>query len=338
MLERLPAAIGFDGAFLATIDPATLLYTSAVRRHMPDEASAAFIRTEFGQDDVNQLRVLARAKSPVGWLDAATHQDRSASLRYREAMQPFGLGDELRVALRLDGYCWGLLCLHRAQTSKGFDQGDADMLGSIAPYLAAGLRRSVVSDTAAADWTDDGPGVAMVNSDRTLDAVTPAAARWLDELAALDRPTARRLPTAVRAVIERLETVVPRSAPTLIPRARVRTLSGRWLVVHASHLDNDEGRVAVVIEPATPAALGPLVVAAYGMTAREAEVAQRLLAGLARKSIAAELTISAHTVNDHVKAIFEKSGVSSAGQLRVRLFSEASGIAARPTLAPPHHP
>ncbi|GAC1385258.1 MAG: LuxR C-terminal-related transcriptional regulator [Acidimicrobiales bacterium] len=332
MLERLPQLIGFDGAFFATTDPATLLYTSAVRRDMPAEASAAFIRTEFGEDDVNQLRVLARGKGPVGWLDAATCQNRSASLRYREAMQPFGLGDELRVALLLDGYCWGLLCLHRGQSGSGFDQRDADLLGALAPYLAAGLRRSMVSDRASVDWTDDGPGVAMVNSDRTLEAVTPAAARWLAELAALELPKTRGLPTVVRAVIERLETGVPSSAPTLIPRARVRTLSGRWLVVHASHLDNEEGRIAVIIEPATPAALSPLVVAAYGLTLREAEVAQRLVAGLARKSIAAQLTISVHTVNDHVKAIFDKSGVSSAGQLRARLFSEGDG--ARPTGSP----
>lgn len=324
VLRRLPATIGFDGAFFATTDPATLLYTSAVRLDMPAEASAAFIRTEFGDDDVNQLRVLARAKDPVGWLDAATHDDRSASLRYRDAMQPFGLGDELRVALRLDGSCWGLLCLHRAQSGLGFSRSDADILGALAPHLAAGLRRAVISDIAAVDWTDDGPGVAMINPDGTLDAATPAAARWLDELAALDLPMALGLPTVVRAVLERLETGVAPSTRNLIPRARVRTHSGRWLVVHASHLDNDE-RVAIVIEIATPAALSPLVVAAYGMTTREAEVTQRLLAGLARKEIAAQLTISVHTVNDHVKAIFDKSGVSSAGQLRARFLNEPPG-------------
>ncbi len=71
------------------------------------------------------------------------------------------------------------------------------------------------------------------------------------------------------------------------------------------------------------------------MTAREAQVAQHLLAGLARKAIAAQLTLSVHTVNDHVKAIFDKSGVSSVGQLRTRLLSEAPGAGARPILGPP---
>lgn len=324
VLDRLPAAIAFDCGFFAAADPATLLYTSAVRRHMPAEASPAFIRTELTEHDVNQFRHLARAKDPVGWLDAATHDNRQSSLRYREAMRPFGLGDELRVALRLDGWCWGLLCLHRADAVAGFDQRDADLLAALAPHLAQGLRRSMVSDAAAQDWNDDGPGVVIVAPDRTVDAATPAAARWLEELALLDAPTAIGLPTVVRAVIERLEAGATPSARGLIPRARVRAPSGRWLVVHASHLDNDEDRAVVVIEPASPAALSTLVVAAYGLTAREAEVAQRVLAGLARKAIATELHISPHTVNDHVKAVFDKSGVSSAGQLRARLFSESS--------------
>jgi len=70
----------------------------------------------------------------------------------------------------------------------------------------------------------------------------------------------------------------------------------------------------------THAALAPLIVAAYGLTRWERDVAQRLLAGLARKTIAAELRILQHTVNDHVKAVFDKTGVSSTGQLRATIF------------------
>jgi DNA-binding CsgD family transcriptional regulator len=318
VLDRLQALIPFDGAFFATTDPATLLYTGAIRRSLPAEASAAFIRTEFGEHDVNQLRDLARAPAPVGWLDAATRGDRRSSLRYREAMQPIGLGDELRVALRIDGWCWGLLCLHRAEAVAGFDHRDAALLGALTPHLAEGLRRAVVVDGAVADPTPDGPGVAVMGADGSLHAATPAAARWLDELAALDAPRIPELPTVVRGVVARLGDGVR----DLLPRTRVRTPSGRWLVIHAAHLEGGGGSVAVVIEPADGAVLGPLIVAAYGLTAREAEVAQHVLTGLARKAIAAELRISLHTVNDHVKAIFDKTGVSSAGQLRTRVFGE----------------
>ena len=114
LFERLGALIPFDGAFLATVDPATLLYTRAFRSGMPLEASPAFVRCELGDDDVNQLRQLVLTPTPIGWLDEATHGDRAAARRYREAMAPFGLGDELRVALMTEGTCWGLLCLHLA--------------------------------------------------------------------------------------------------------------------------------------------------------------------------------------------------------------------------------
>ena len=69
-------------------------------------------------------------------------------------------------------------------------------------------------------------------------------------------------------------------------------------------------------------------IAAYGLTNRERDITQRLLAGLARKTIASELHISAHTVNDHVKAVFDKTGVSSAGQLRAQLFRQGTQGAA----------
>ena len=324
VFDRLADLISFDGAFFATVDPATLLYTSGLRRHIPAEASPAFARTEFGVRDINQLRDLAQAPSPVGWLDAATKGDRAASVRYREAMRPFGYGDELRVALRVDGSCWGLLCLHRAEGPNGFSQRDANVLARLAPHLAEALRRTAVLAEARGDATVEGPGVAVLAPDGTVEAATPAASRWLGELADADVPKTSGLPTVVRSVVERLHALHSSGAPdALLPRARVRSPSGRWLVIHASELESAvPGRVAVVIEPATPSVLAPLVVAAYALTPRETDVMQQLLAGRARKAIAAELRISLHTVNDHVKSIFDKTDVSSVGELRAHVFSD----------------
>jgi DNA-binding NarL/FixJ family response regulator len=79
---------------------------------------------------------------------------------------------------------------------------------------------------------------------------------------------------------------------------------------------------AVVIEPAQPAELAPIILLAHGLTKREGEVAQRALHGRANKQIASELHIAEHTVEDHLKAVFAKVGVGSRGELRARLFAE----------------
>ena len=80
--------------------------------------------------------------------------------------------------------------------------------------------------------------------------------------------------------------------------------------------------VAVVIEPTKPAELAPIILLAHGLTTREGEVAQLTLQGQTNKRIARELRISEHTVEDHLKAIFAKVGVSTRGELTARIFAQ----------------
>ena len=44
--------------------------------------------------------------------------------------------------------------------------------------------------------------------------------------------------------------------------------------------------------------------------------------GNSTPEIAAELFLSAHTVRDYIKAVFDKVGVSSRGELVAKLFAE----------------
>jgi DNA-binding NarL/FixJ family response regulator len=84
----------------------------------------------------------------------------------------------------------------------------------------------------------------------------------------------------------------------------------------------DGRHVAVVIEPAKPAELAPVILLAHGLTAREGQVAQLALEGRTNKHIARELRITEHTVEDHVKAIFTMVGVSSRGELTAKIFAD----------------
>ncbi|GII94072.1 hypothetical protein Ssi02_43030 [Sinosporangium siamense] len=64
-----------------------------------------------------------------------------------------------------------------------------------------------------------------------------------------------------------------------------------------------------------------MVAQAYGLTARELEVAHLVARGLPTGEIAAELFVSPHTVRDHLKAAFRKTDVSVRGELVARLFA-----------------
>jgi DNA-binding NarL/FixJ family response regulator len=108
-------------------------------------------------------------------------------------------------------------------------------------------------------------------------------------------------------------------------RTRARTHSGVWLLIHASCLHSADGTVAdvaVVIEPAKASEVAPLIVDAYELTPREVDVTRALARGLTTNEIAAELHLSRYTVQDHLKAVYEKAGVSSRGELVAKMFAD----------------
>ncbi len=87
-------------------------------------------------------------------------------------------------------------------------------------------------------------------------------------------------------------------------------------------MEGGQGQVGVIIEPPRPSDLVPILLESYGLTQCEVEIVLLLARGLPTKDIAAELSLSSHTVRDHVKTIFDKVDVNSRGELVARLFSE----------------
>ena len=84
------------------------------------------------------------------------------------------------------------------------------------------------------------------------------------------------------------------------------------------------GEVAVIVEPAAPTATAPVFLAAHGLTAREQQVARLVLRGTSTRSISGVLHISESTVQDHLKAVFDKVGVRSRRDLVAQLLGAAS--------------
>ncbi len=66
----------------------------------------------------------------------------------------------------------------------------------------------------------------------------------------------------------------------------------------------------------------PLVLQAYGLTERETRVAQLVLLGLSTDEIVDRLLITTLTVQQHLKAVFDKIGVHSRRELVARVFAQ----------------
>jgi DNA-binding CsgD family transcriptional regulator len=154
--------------------------------------------------------------------------------------------------------------------------------------------------------------VVLLADDLSVIAVN-AHAEYLLSLVEDRSPRQLPLPVAVYAAASALTALERRTSVAAQPSTRIPTSAGPWLSLHASRLEADAGHgpIAVVVELAEPQATASLLLSAHGLTPREADVARLVLRGLSTTAIAESLYISRNTVQDHLKAVFDKTGVHS---------------------------
>ena len=339
IIKRLRTVIPIDLSFFTTADPATLLFTGSVSDEILVRATPQFIENEFLNEDVNKFRWLTNSKQVVSGLAEVTEHKLESSPRYRDILAPLALGDELRAALITSGKCWGFMCLHRERSSPHFTTAEMAFISRLTPHIAEGLRTALLLSSATgpqAPQVLDQPGLLLLAEDFSVMAMNPQAEWWLAQIAETEagRATKIGLPSAVYAVATRLLEVersvhsqayeVDYGPDGFMPKVRLRTASGYWLVLHASRLSrlNMQAPIAVIFEVAQPAEIAPLIVQAYGLSRRESEIMQSILCGLSTSEVADTLHISSYTVQDHLKAIFDKIGVRSRRELLAQLFAQ----------------
>jgi DNA-binding CsgD family transcriptional regulator len=316
----LGRVVGFDGVCILTFDPATLLPTGAVvERALPPSALPRMTEIEVGEPDVLKFTDLASGARPAGTLAQATGGVLERSLRQRDVRGPHGFGDELRAVLVTDSGTWGGITLLREAGSSDFDAGDVDAVAALSGLLAEGLRRALLLTALEAGAGDDEAGLLVLDDDDAIGLANDAALRWLEELDAGDGGP-DRLPVVVRAVARRARAVAAGRGEGPA-RARVPTRTGRWLAVRGTMLgDAPDARAALIVERASPPELAPLIADAHGLTPRERLVTQLVAQGHGTAAIARRMHLAPYTVQDHLKAIFEKVDVRSRGELVARLF------------------
>ena len=302
-----------------TLDPASLLVTSHFNEGMP-ELPQEWLAQEYYGDDVNNLADVARSTRGISTLHDATGGNPASSPRWHENMT-MGGDQELIACLRTrSGEVWGALGLYRESGQPLFDAEDQSFIQAIAPVLAAGARNSLFLGEATDPEGADAPGLIVVTGNWEIESATPGVERWLRELPDGDW-AAGRLPSAVLAVAgQALRTAAfPDAGEVAV--SRVMSRSGRWVVLHGTSLvSSTSRRVAVIVEPAHPGRIAPLLMAAYGLTEREQEVTRLVLQGESTTDIADRLVVSAHTVQQHLKSIFDKTGVRSRRDLVGKIF------------------
>jgi DNA-binding CsgD family transcriptional regulator len=107
------------------------------------------------------------------------------------------------------------------------------------------------------------------------------------------------------------------------PSARVHLSEGVWVTLRAARLGgaDGDGDIAVTIEDTSPDQRVSLFAKSSALSPRESEVLGHLVSGSDTRQLAERLYISEHTVQDHFKSIFAKTGART----RASLLSKVLG-------------
>ncbi len=320
--ETLRRVIPFEGTCWHTVDPSTVLFTGSVN-HKVGCSGSWLAEHEYVIDDVNKWSFLAQSGRLAGATSIATHGDLNRSARHR-SQEGYGFGDELRGSFVVDGTYWGAAGFLGSEGDAWFTEENVRDLSSMSAPIAEGLRRALmVASVTSVDGSDYGPGVVVFDENGDPESISPAAERWIEQLIEVPEPTTPAESKVVQGVAARARSLRADQDPLeLGARSRARTASGEWLLLYGTRLSGAGGRTAVIIQSAAPNDVAPLVALAYGFTERECQVARLCMQGRSTKQIAEALTISPYTVQDHLKSIFDKTGVRSRGELVGQIFLE----------------
>ncbi|MBN7796628.1 helix-turn-helix transcriptional regulator [Parahaliea mediterranea] len=245
---------------------------------------------------------------------------------FRNFLHPNNLGDVLGLVVPID--CDGpkMLCvgLHRSEQSPRFTQPQNAALEAISGPLRVVLQnlclKTAINEQAALvqalDRSDSGVEFAVL--DQRL-RVQRASRRLRDLFRHL--PAGSRQLAQLRAAARDLERRVARGGEVHTPIELAGKLSAELRIVRG----REESHFVLVVpdarrDGAQPPALPPRPRQEVGITRREQDVVEQVASGLSNAQVASALGISIRTVENHLRAIYDKLGVNSRTQLIHRVY------------------
>jgi DNA-binding CsgD family transcriptional regulator len=310
LVEELRRSVTFDSFVWALTDPVTEVAISplavvpdAVLRELPRLIRVRYLTT------VNRWSLLDHA---VDSIHRATDGHPERSLLHREVLAGFDVGDVATVCLRDAHGLWGWLDLWRPAGEAPFTAAELDVLGVLEPVITAALRRCQARTFERPGAVPDRPGpiVLVLSADLDVKAQTPDTEEYLRALLPPDGDR-RPVPAGAYNVAAQL-LAVEEGIDDHPPSSRVRLRDGVWLTFRAARVQDDvrspESDIAVSIEVASPNERLDLYSRAHALSPRERELLALVVNGADTRTVAERLFLSEHTVQDHLKAIFAKTG------------------------------
>jgi DNA-binding NarL/FixJ family response regulator len=321
LLVALARAVPFDAFCWGAVDPTSLLPTRATGTTIPHTTALIWEVHELVARGVvpRDVRPLARAGRCVARLSEIVDGRSEQGPIYQRVLRPRGFEHQLRASLVVDGTQWGLLHLERQRPD--FTPREVALIDALVPHLAHAFRRWILAEPSQASGMPARlvPGVIVLNGDNEVDSISPEAENWLGERGFADLKIP---PSAIAAVVGAARARADGGHNELVPSARVRLPTGAWLHVRATHLTRPDRKrfTAIVLERAGLEHVAPLIARAHQLSRRETQIALLVLRGLSTSEISGKLFISAYTVQDHLKSIFEKVGVRTRRELATEIF------------------
>lgn len=323
VLAEVRTVVPFDAYVWLLTDPETCV-GSAPLAETPSLADLpAVIRLKYM---TSSNRWTALASNTAVTLAEATGGDLALSALWRELLANYGIDDVVSIVFRDAFGCWGFLDLWR--TGSTFSADECRLLASLATVVTRALRLGQMTaferGKAVLDHTD-GPAVLLLSDALDLLSQTPQTDAYLRALlpTAADRSPVPAAAYNVAAQLLARENDVDHHPPW----ARVHVGDGLWVTLRAARIERvssvETATIAVSIEPTPPVERTALYGRVVGLSERESELLQHLVEGNDTRGLAQRLFMSEHTVQDHLKSVFAKTGVNS----RRMLIARATGLA-----------
>jgi DNA-binding CsgD family transcriptional regulator len=257
------------------------------------------------------------ATSPTSRLDDLTSGDPWQSLSWREVKSRYGVRDTMMTVFRDPFGTWGFLELW--STDAPFRVEDAELMDRVAAPLTLAIRSCVARTFQPAERRREelGPVVLTLDDDLVITSRTAASTVWLGLL--LPPSDGPAVPASVLNVAAQLlarEAGVDDHAAL----SRVHLRAGLWLAARAARISDGStpGKIVVTLEEASAHDRLEIFARACGLTSRERDLVDGLAAGGNTRSIAKAMAVTENTVQDHLKAVFVKTGTHDRGTVLAR--------------------